>query len=97
MGIVSLDIEKSCGACALTHAGGSIYIIKLKSDCREPDLSLSGLDPVSLSKIETHACLRWSRTQGARACSTRAAACRALANLANNNTDNQGKIAVVKV
>ena len=28
--------------------------IKLKSACREPDLSLSGLDPVPLSKIGTH-------------------------------------------
>ena len=27
--------------------------MKLKSACRKPDLSLSGLDPVSLSKIET--------------------------------------------
>ena len=34
--------------------GGSFYTIKLKSACRKPDLSLSGLDPVSLSKIETH-------------------------------------------
>ena len=32
-------------------AGGSIYTIKLKSACREPDLSLSGLDPVPLSKF----------------------------------------------
>ena len=43
-----------CRACALTRAGGSFYTIKLKSACRKPDLSLSGLDPVSLSKIETH-------------------------------------------
>ena len=28
--------------------------MKLKSACREPDLSLEGVDPVSLSKIETH-------------------------------------------
>ena len=33
---------------------GSLYTIKLKSACREPDLSLSGLDPVPLSKIGTH-------------------------------------------
>ena len=32
----------------------SLYTIKLKSACREPDLSLSGLDPVPLSKIGTH-------------------------------------------
>ena len=32
---------------------GSLYTIKLKSACREPDLSLSGLDPVPLSKIGT--------------------------------------------
>ena len=36
------------------NRGGSFYTIKLKSACRKPDLSLSGLDPVSLSKIETH-------------------------------------------
>jgi hypothetical protein len=30
-----------------SHApGGSLYTIKLKSVCREPDLSLAGLDPV---------------------------------------------------
>ena len=35
------------------RAGGSLslYTIKLKSACREPNLSLSGLDPVPLSKI----------------------------------------------
>ena len=38
----------------MTRAGGSFYTIKLKSACRKPDLSLSGLGPVSLSKIETH-------------------------------------------
>ena len=40
----------------LTRAGGSLYTIELKSACRElePDLSLSGLDPVPLSKIGTH-------------------------------------------
>ena len=37
----------------LARAGGSLYTIKLKSACREPDLSLSGLDPVPLSKIGT--------------------------------------------
>ena len=36
------------------RAGGSLYTIKLKSACREPDLSLSGLDPVPLSKMGTH-------------------------------------------
>ena len=46
-------ITKNRGACALTRAGGSLYTIKLKSACREPDLSLSGLDPVPLSKMET--------------------------------------------
>jgi len=35
------------------RAGGSLYTIKLKSACRESDLSLSGLDPVPLSKIGT--------------------------------------------
>ena len=35
------------------RAGGSLFTIKLKSDCREQDLSLSGLDPVPLSKIRT--------------------------------------------
>ena len=46
---------KNRGACALTRAGGSFYTIKLKSACRKPpaDLSLSGLDPVPLSKIGT--------------------------------------------
>ena len=48
------QITKNRGACALTRAGGSPYTIKLKSACREPDLSLSGLDPVPLSKIGTH-------------------------------------------
>jgi len=47
------QITKNRGACALTRAGGSLYTIKLKSACREPDLSLSGLDPVPLSKIGT--------------------------------------------
>ena len=28
--------------------------LELKSACREPDLSLSGLEPVPLSKIGTH-------------------------------------------
>ena len=37
----------------LTRAGGSLYTIKLKSACRKPDLSLSDLDPVPLSKIGT--------------------------------------------
>ena len=37
----------------MTRAGGSLSTIKLKSACREPDLSLSGLDPVPLSKIGT--------------------------------------------
>ena len=41
------------GACALTCAGGSPYTNKLKSACREPDLSPLGLDPVSLSKVGT--------------------------------------------
>ena len=44
---------KNRGASALTCAGGSLYTIKLKSACREPDLSLAGLDPVPLSKIGT--------------------------------------------
>ena len=35
------------------RAGGSLYTIKLKSACREQDLSLSGLDPVPRSKIGT--------------------------------------------
>ena len=48
------SITKNRGACALTRAGGSLYTIKLKSACREPELSLSGLDPVPLSKIGTH-------------------------------------------
>ena len=47
-------MTKNRGACALTRAGGSSYTIKLKSACRKPDLSLSGLDPVPLSKIGTH-------------------------------------------
>ena len=47
-------ITKNRGACALTRAGGSLSTIKLKSACREPDLSLSGFDPVPLSKIGTH-------------------------------------------
>ena len=49
-------MTKNRGACALTRAGGSLYTIKLKpeSACREQDLSLSGLDPVPLSKIGTH-------------------------------------------
>ena len=47
------QITKTRGACALTRAGGSLYTIKLKSACRKPDLSLSGSDPVSLSKMET--------------------------------------------
>ena len=38
----------------LTRAGGSLYNIKPKSACREPDLSLSVLDAVPLSKIGTH-------------------------------------------
>ena len=46
-------MTKNRGACALTRAGGSFYTIKLKSACREPDVSLSGLDPVPLSKIGT--------------------------------------------
>ena len=37
----------------LKRAGGSLYTIKLKSACREPDPRLSGLDPVPLSKIGT--------------------------------------------
>ena len=41
------------GACELTRAGGSLCTVKLKSACREPDLSLSVLDPVPLSKIGT--------------------------------------------
>ena len=51
-------ITKNRGACAPTRARGSLYTIKLKSEsaCREPDLSLSGLDPVPLSKIGTR---RW--------------------------------------
>ena len=53
VGIVS-HRSKNRGACALTRAGGSLYTIKLKSACREPDLSLSGLDPVPLSKMGTH-------------------------------------------
>ena len=57
--IHALDNEKSWitknrGACALTRAGGSLYTIKFKSVRREPDLSISDLDPVPLSKIETH-------------------------------------------
>jgi hypothetical protein len=32
----------------------ALYTIKLKSAWREPDLSLSGFDPVPLSKIGTH-------------------------------------------
>ena len=44
-------ITKIRGACALTRAEGSLYTIKLKSACREPDMSLVGLDPVPLSKI----------------------------------------------
>ena len=32
----------------------TLYYHKLKSACREPDLSLSGLDPVPLSKMGTH-------------------------------------------
>src|SRR6056300_322305 len=47
-------MTKHRGACALTRAGGSLYTIKFKSARREPDLSISGLDPVSLSKIGTH-------------------------------------------
>src|SRR6056300_236068 len=47
-------MTKNRGACALTRAGRSLYTIKFKSARREPDLSISGLDPVSLSKIETH-------------------------------------------
>ena len=46
------QITKNRGACALTRAGGSLYTIKLKSACRKPDLSLSGLDPV-----DDHCCL----------------------------------------
>jgi len=45
------QITKNRGACALTRAGGIFYTIKLKSACRKPDLSLSGLDPVPLSKM----------------------------------------------
>jgi len=45
---------KNRGACALTRAGRSLYTIKFKSARRKPDLSILGLDPVSLSKIETH-------------------------------------------
>ena len=45
---------KNRGACALTRAGGSLYTIDFKSDGGEPNLSISGLDPVPLSKIETH-------------------------------------------
>ena len=45
---------KNRGARALTRAGGSFYTIKLKSACRKPDLSLSELDPVPLSKMGTH-------------------------------------------
>src|SRR6056300_1683319 len=47
-------MTKNRGACALTRAGRSLYTIKFKSAHREPDLSILGLDPVSLSKIETH-------------------------------------------
>src|SRR6056300_1308970 len=47
-------MTKNRGACALTRAGRSLYTIKFKSARREPDLSILGLDPVSLSKIETH-------------------------------------------
>jgi len=36
------------------RAGGSFYAIKLKSACRKPDLSLSGLGPVPLSKMGIH-------------------------------------------
>ena len=48
------QITKNRGACALTRAGGIFYNIKLKSACRKPDLSLSGLDPVPLSKMRSY-------------------------------------------
>ena len=48
------SITKTRGACALTRAGGSPYTIKLRSACRKPYLSLSGSDPVPLSKVGTH-------------------------------------------
>ena len=47
-------MTKNRGACALTRLGESLHTIKLKSACREPDLSLSGLDPAPLSKIGTY-------------------------------------------
>jgi len=40
-------MTKNRGACALTRAGGSLYTIKLKSACREPDLTPLGLGPSS--------------------------------------------------
>jgi hypothetical protein len=52
-GNCELQITKNRGACALTRTGGSLYTINLKSACREPDLSISGSDPVPLSKIGT--------------------------------------------
>ena len=52
-------ITKNRGACALTRAGGSLYTIKLKSACRELDLSLSGLDPVPRSKVGTRLLASW--------------------------------------
>ena len=47
-------MPKTRGAYALTRAGRSLYTINLKSACREPDLSLAGLDPVPQSKIGIH-------------------------------------------
>ena len=49
-----IDNEKSWSLRADARRRIILYYQTLKSACRKPDLSLSGLDPVSLSKIETH-------------------------------------------
>ena len=54
-------VTKHSGTRAMTRAGGLIYTIKLKSACREPDLSLSephGLGPSSsIENRNSLACL----------------------------------------